>query len=61
MGMRESEQICKNTLPSNQIRPFFFILQIMATDEMTKNVEKLDEIEVCLSSARDELEVCSHV
>jgi hypothetical protein len=29
----------------------------MAIDEMTKNVEKLDEIEVSLSSARDELEV----
>ena len=29
----------------------------MAIDEMTKNVEKLDEIEVSLASARDELEV----
>ena len=29
----------------------------MAVDEMTKNVEKLDEIEVSLTSARDELEV----
>lgn len=29
----------------------------MAIDEMTKNVEKLDEIDVCLTSARDELEV----
>ncbi|XP_028395151.1 dynein heavy chain 3, axonemal-like isoform X1 [Dendronephthya gigantea] len=30
--------------------------EIMAIDEMTKNVEKLDEIEVSLTSARDELE-----
>ena len=29
----------------------------MAIDEMTKNVEKLDEIDVSLTSARDELEV----
>ena len=29
----------------------------MAIDEMTRNVEKLDEIEVSLTSARDELEV----
>lgn len=29
----------------------------MGIDEMTKNVEKLDEIEVSLQSARDELEV----
>ncbi|CAB3991140.1 dynein heavy chain 3, axonemal-like, partial [Paramuricea clavata] len=30
--------------------------EIMAIDEMTKNVEKLDEIEVSVTSARDELE-----
>ena len=29
----------------------------MAIDEMTKNVEKLDEIEAALTSAREELEV----
>jgi hypothetical protein len=29
----------------------------MAIDEMTKNVEKLNEIEVSVTSARDELEV----
>ena len=29
----------------------------MAIDEMIKNVEKLDEIEAALTSARDELEV----
>ena len=34
-----------------------FLIQIMAIDEMTKNVEKLDEIEISLTSAREELEV----
>lgn len=29
----------------------------MGTDEITKNVEKLDELEESLSRARDELEV----
>jgi len=35
-----------------------FYLQIMAADEMKKNVEKLDELEEALRNAQEELIVC---
>ena len=36
----------------------FFSFQIMAADEMKKNVEKLDELEESLKKAQEELIVC---
>ncbi len=37
------------------------ILQLMATEEMHKNVEKLDEMDALLNNARDELMVSDFV